>query len=114
MNNRNETVRGGERIAKKNQRKKKTSLQRTKKWKKILQLMPRTTRSISKLHTENLRQFLIALIRLPKNRREKSNSGQRYGDSKVGVGQRGEKIEHRLLPRNPTVIHSHGITELRK
>lgn len=55
-----------------------------------------------------------AYLRLPKNRREKSNSGQRYGDSKVGVGQRGEEIGHRLLPRNPTVIHSHGITELRK
>lgn len=68
------------------------------------------------VHTENLMAIsdCACLRRLPKNRREKSNSGQRYGDSKVGVGQRGEEIEHRLLPRNPTVIHSHGITELRK
>lgn len=113
MNNRNETVRGGERIAKKNQRKKKLFCNEQKNGRKFSANAANNAVNFQ-VHTENLRQFLIALIRLPKNRKEKSNSGQRYGDSKVGVGQRGEEIEHRLLPRNPTVIHSHGITELRK
>lgn len=65
------------------------------------------------VHTENLMAISdCAYLLVAKESEEKSNSGQRYGDSKVG--QHGEEIEHRLLPRNPTVIHSHGITELRK